>query len=261
MTFGVQTFTIRKRQRKSIREAYLPLIKLGIKSFEVARIDFSPENAEELKGLCEEFGIRICSLQVKPKYVFGFSKKIIEFCNTVGCKNVVISMLPFKCILGREKQFYDFVGRLDGFCELYMENGITLAYHHHNWEYVRLSNGKSRMSELLCGTKRLKFVHDTYWTARCGTSAAKQILEFGDRLLGVHLRDMGLKRRGLKVLSSDCAVGDGVIDFGDVISAAESVGCSYYVIEQKTDTPYAEIEKSYGRLLKIKEEVGKDNSI
>ena len=45
MKFGVQTFTVRRAQKKSIEKAYMPLIKLGIKSFEIARIDFSFQNA------------------------------------------------------------------------------------------------------------------------------------------------------------------------------------------------------------------------
>ena len=103
MQFGVQTFTIRKSQKKSIREAYLPLIKLGVKRFEVARIDFNDQNAKKLKALVDEFGIEIVSVQVKPKYVFGAPAQIMSFCRQVGCKNVVISMLPFECILGKEE--------------------------------------------------------------------------------------------------------------------------------------------------------------
>ena len=36
-----------------------------------------------------------------------------------------------------------------------------------------------------------------------------------------------------------------------VLKAAEGVGCSYYVIEQKTEDPYADIEKSYKYLNSI----------
>ena len=149
MEFGIQTFTVRKAQKKSIEKAYLPLIKLGIKDFEVARIDFNRKNADELKRLCERHGIRIASIQVKPKYVFKAPERIIDFCNVTGCKNVVISMLPFKCILGSEDDFYSFVKSLDPMFERYAKRGITLAFHHHNWEYIKLSNGKTRMNELL----------------------------------------------------------------------------------------------------------------
>lgn len=248
MKIGVQTFTIRKAQKKSIRMAYLPLIELGIRSFEVARIDFNEKNARELKSLVDTYGIEITSIQVKPKYVFGSADTIIDFCKVTGCKNVVISMLPFKCILGGENEFYRFIDRLDPTYDLYAKNGITLAYHHHNWEYVKLSNGKRRMDELLEKTERIKFVHDTYWTAKSGISPSSQIKAFGERLLGIHLRDLTLNKKGIDVLSCDAAIGDGVIDFTEVISVAEGVGCSYYVIEQKTDDPYGEIKKSFERI-------------
>lgn len=252
MTFGVQTFTVRRAQKKSIRDAYIPLIKLGIKSFEVARIDFNEKNAKEIKALVDEFGIEIVSIQVKPKYVFGDPESIIGFCKITGCKRVVISMLPFSCILGKEKRFYDFVASLDLTFDVYARQGITLAYHHHNWEYVKLSSGKTRMAELLSRTRSIRFVHDTYWTARCGIDPAVQIAEFGERLIGIHLRDLTFTKKGLDVVGSDSAIGDGLIDFASVLRAAEQSGCRYYVIEQKTDNPYTEIEKSFKNLEAIR---------
>lgn len=254
MEFGVQTFTVRRTQKKNIRAAYIPLIKLGIKNFEVARIDFNEKNANTLNELKNEFGIEISSIQVKPKYVFGDPDKIIKFCKATGCKNIVISMLPFKCILGKEKRFYEFIFSLDKAFDKYAESGITLAYHHHNWEYLKLSNGKTRMREILDQTKQIKFVHDTYWTARCGISPALQIKEFGDRLLGIHLRDLTFKKQGLNVNGTDAAIGNGVIDFASVLDAAEKTACSYLVIEQNTKEPYAEIEKSLNTLLNIRKE-------
>lgn len=251
MNFGVQTFTVRKEQKKGLRGAYLPLAELGIKSLEVARIDFTKKRAAEFNAVSAELGLEISSIQVKPKYVFQSPERIIEFCKITGCKNVVISMLPFGCILGSEKSFYSFVDSLDGVCDIYSASGITLAYHHHNWEYIRLSNGKSRMEELLQRTKRIKFVNDTYWTARCGTDPARQIKDFGDRLLGIHLRDLSFKKRGLAVIARDAALGDGVIDFAAVLSAVKETSCSYCVIEQNSNEPYRDIEKSFRHLMAL----------
>ena len=165
-------------------------------------------------------------------------------------------MLPFKCILGTEEKFYNFVDTLDAVYDMYAKAGITLAYHHHNWEYIRLSGGKSRMAELLARTSKIKLVHDTYWTAKCGIDPVVQIKEFGDRLLGIHLRDLAFDKKGIDVVSRDGVIGEGVIDFSRVIEAAESVGCSYYVIEQKTDDPYRDIEKSFMHLEAIRSRIG-----
>ena len=255
MSFGLQTFTIRKAQKKSLERAYLPFIKMGITEFEIARIDFTRKNAERIKAIFEKHGAKAVSVQVKPKYVFGSPEKIIDFCKIIGCKNVVISMLPFSSILGREKIFYSFVDSLDATCDIYAKEGITLAYHHHNWEYIRLSNGKTRMGELIERTKKLKFVHDTYWSARSAVPPEKQLREFGERLLGVHLRDLTFKKKNIKVIARDAAVGDGVIDFSEVLSEISKLGCEYMVIEQKTDTPYADVKRSFEHLCRINQGV------
>ena len=97
----------------------------------------------------------------------------------------------------------------------------------------------------------IRFVHDTYWSARSGIAPERQIREFGDRLIGVHLRDLAFDKRGLDVLPHDCAVGDGVIDFSAVLSAVKGSGCEYLVIEQNTKTPQSEIEKSFKKLSEI----------
>jgi sugar phosphate isomerase/epimerase len=164
-------------------------------------------------------------------------------------------MLPFECILGSEERFYSFIARLDDFYEIYKKQGITLAYHHHNWEYIRLSNGKTRMEELLEKTEKIRFVHDTYWTAGCGVDPAAQIRRFGNRLLGIHLRDLSHKKKLLDVVACNVVVGEGVIDFEQVLIAAREVGCEYTVIEQKTDKPYDDVKLSYGNLMKIKSRI------
>lgn len=111
------------------------------------------------------------------------------------------------------------------------------------------------MAELLSKTEKIKFVHDTYWTARSGVSPDDQIREFGSRLLGIHLRDLAFRKKLLDVVPHDTAIGDGVIDFVRVLAAAKEVGCEYTVIEQKTDDPYVEIEKSFNYLNKIKSQI------
>ncbi len=251
MKFGLQTYTIRKYQKKNIEAAYQPLAEMGIFNLEIARIDFTRDNAIKVKELKDKYGFCPSAIQVKPKHVFKNVDGVVEFCKTVGCKNVVISMLPFECILGDESKFYSFVNTLDRHFEIYQRHGITLAYHHHNWEYIKLSNGKTRMAELISKTEKIRFVNDTYWTARCGVDPALQIKEFGERLLGIHLRDLSFQKRFLDVLPHDTVVGEGVIDFRRVLLAAKEVGCEYTVIEQKTDNPYEDIKRGFENLQMI----------
>lgn len=252
MNIGVQTFTIRKAQKKNIEKAYLPLIKLGILNYEIARIKFNKKNALIIKSLIEKYNINVVSIQVKPKYVFNHKDEIIKFAKIVNCNKVIISQLPFRCVLGKEEKFYEFIFALDEIYEYYYSHDIRLAYHHHNWEYIKLSNGKTRMEELLCKTSKINFVFDTYWTVKSSYNPIEQINQFNNRLLGVHLRDLSLYKKNIKVLSKDCELGKGVIDFKEIIDKSLSVGCNYFVIEQKSKSPYTSIETSYQHLINLK---------
>ena len=107
------------------------------------------------------------------------------------------------------------------------------------------------MEELLSRTTQIRFVHDTYWTSRCGIDPVKQINEFGTRLLGVHLRDLTFYKKNLNVVPIDCAIGDGVIDFSRIILSLKDSNCQYIVIEQNTDNPYKDIKKSLDFLNKL----------
>ena len=255
MKFGLQTYTVRKYQKKNLEAAYRPLVEMGIFDLEIARIKFTKEKAADIKKIIDEYGFNPVAIQVKPKQIFSETERIVEFCKIIGCQNAVISMLPFECILGNESKFYSFVNALDRQFEIYYSHGITLAYHHHNWEYIKLSNGKTRMAELISKTEKIRFVHDTYWTARCGVDPAQQIKEFGKRLLGIHLRDLTFRKSFLDVIPHDTAIGTGVIDFGRVLSAAEEVGCQYTVIEQKTGTPYDDVKRSLACLRRIETQI------
>ena len=121
MKIGVQTFTIRKSQKKDIEQAYLPLIQMGIHHFEIGRMDWTESNAYKIKKLMDQHAFDITSIQVKPKDVFHHMEAVVRFCHIVGCNKVVISMLPFHCILGSEKQFYQFIGTLDAAFDEYQK--------------------------------------------------------------------------------------------------------------------------------------------
>ena len=58
MSFGLQTYTIRKYQKKNLEAAYRPLAEMGVFDLEIARIDFTKENAHKVKELIDKYGFR-----------------------------------------------------------------------------------------------------------------------------------------------------------------------------------------------------------
>ena len=245
MRIGVETYSIRKQQKKDLQKSCLSMIESGILDFEFVRIKFNDQNAKILKTLKDQYGLNVCGILAKPKEVFFQAEQLISFCHQTGCTNIVISMLPFEVILGNEAKFYQWINQLDQQAELYRRHGIELAFHHHDWEYAFLSNGKTRMDELLEKTNQLKFVLDTYWLSVCGRNVVDELHRFHDRLLGLHIKDVTLVQKGLRVKMKNTIIGTGILDFESILHEAEKEKCAYAVIELNTDHPVLDVKQSF----------------
>jgi sugar phosphate isomerase/epimerase len=131
---GVQTYTIREAARRNLPEALARLKALGVTSVELARIAFSPENA----AIVRASGLAVMSIQATYKELSGGFDGMAAFCAALDCKLVVVSVLPLACILGGERPLRAFAAGLDGLAARYREQGIALAFHHHDFEFKRL---------------------------------------------------------------------------------------------------------------------------
>ncbi len=66
MRIGVETYTIRKAQKKNLAKAYSILIEKGIRNFEVEKIRFDQRNVGIIRDLIDKHGIHIVSILAKP---------------------------------------------------------------------------------------------------------------------------------------------------------------------------------------------------
>jgi hypothetical protein len=108
---------------------------------------------------------------------------------------------------------------------LYYANDVTLQM-----EYSVQENGSKSQRLVACENTKSRTAEDIY----------------DDQLTN------GILEYKMSVVGSDAAIGDGLIDFTSVLNAAKKTACRYYVIEQKTDDPYPEIEKSFKNLEAIR---------
>lgn len=260
MRLGVQTYTIREAARRNLPDSLARLRALGVQSVELARVVFSPENA----AIVRASGLAVMSIQAKFKQLSHDFDDMTAFCKALDCRVAVVSVLPLSCILGGERPLRAFAARLDGLAARYREQGITLAFHHHDFEFKKLGgrgagasggggfNGGRSKFELLferCSPS-VKFVLDTYWAKRSGQDPCRLIAWLGERLAGLHLRDHALIARGFRLMHRDTELGRGDIDFAAVIKAA-SPFASYAAIEQKSDAPFESLALSLGHLERL----------
>jgi sugar phosphate isomerase/epimerase len=123
----------------------------------------------------------------------------------------------------------------------YAPYGMKLTYHHHSFEFKKLSDGRTTLFDKLVEgftEPNISFVLDTYWLQHGGKDIRATIEQLAGRVDILHLKDMEAMRR-YAVAGTNTVyfapgiteVGSGNINFKDIIPLAEKCGAKYFVVE------------------------------
>lgn len=109
--------------------------------------------------------------------------------------------------------------------------GLTFTYHHHSVEFLKLGN-ETFMDILVkefAGTS-FTFCLDTYWLAHAGVEVREWLEKLEGRVHILHLKD-----KGIPVGKNDGVItelGNGNLNFRNIIKTAEATGVQYLCYEQ-----------------------------
>ncbi len=107
-------------------------------------------------------------------------------------------------------------------------HGMALCYHNHSFEFEQF-DGRYGI-DILFEESDARYVHselDTYWVRHGGESPVDYLQKLANRVPLVHLKDMASD-------GSFAEVGEGLMDWDPIFSAAEASGAQWYIVEQDT---------------------------
>jgi sugar phosphate isomerase/epimerase len=111
------------------------------------------------------------------------------------------------------------------------EEGITLAYHNHAFEFEAADTG--RLYDVLVRETDPSLVDmelDLYWAVAGGVDPVDLITEYPGRFSLLHVKDRAPD-------GSIADVGTGTIDFARIFAYSETAGVKYYFTENDNPTP------------------------
>jgi sugar phosphate isomerase/epimerase len=105
--------------------------------------------------------------------------------------------------------------------------GLTLAYHNHDFEFVPFADGTTPFDLLVRETdpSDVKLELDVYWAAKAGRDPLRCLKDNADRIALVHLKDMAAD-------GSITEVGAGVLPIEEIVRSALSAGAKHLFVEQ-----------------------------
>ena len=124
--------------------------------------------------------------------------------------------------------------------------GGEFFYHNHNFEFQRLSTGETVFDRILNTLPDVNFTLDTYWLQSGGVAVLEYIKKAAGRLCCVHLKDYLPTFPEGQFKAKFAPVGEGNINWQDVIPAFRAAGAEYYLVEQDDATDYEDPFREVG---------------
>tara|TARA_B110000444_G_scaffold75249_1_gene70910 strand:- start:349 stop:1122 length:774 start_codon:yes stop_codon:yes gene_type:complete len=239
---SVQLYTTRKFQ------PYSPILNF-IKDSGIANLElFGLEsmNIDEFKNMMESNNITSHSTHVGFEALLD-TKNIVERAKKLNIKHVIVPAPPAKqdgdfsnTFEMTEEEWTAFGKDLSSYVNQFEEEGLTLGYHNHSYEFKPLPSGKFPIECMMDQNENLKFEIDLGWTVAGGVDPISWVQKYSNKIIACHLKDFYSKEKDMLDHDNQSAIGDGFIDWSDLISSIKKTNCELYVLEHDDPKDYKE---------------------
>lgn len=244
---GAQYYTIHKfcQTIEDFEESCRKVKEIGYNYVQLSGIgNFS---ADEIKPILDKYDLKtLCTHRPVTNYIENLDSEI-EFHKKLNCKIAGVGAMPGFNV--KSETMEEFIKNFKPVVKRLSEEGIIFAYHNHAFEFEKI-NGKFAF-EVLCEhmeNDNFRTILDVYWLAYAGINPAKFIREHKDNIACVHFKDIRIADNKPQYAE----VGNGNIDWDDVIAACEEVGVGYVLVEQDDNhmdnDPFKSLKFSYNFL-------------
>ncbi|HTD39291.1 MAG TPA: sugar phosphate isomerase/epimerase [Mucilaginibacter sp.] len=252
---GVQAYTYRNSFPNSVATTLDSVKALGITEME----GLNPKNSmpEEFKKLLDERGISMPSLGADYIMISKDPESFVKLAKFFGATYIMVAWIPHGAtftIDDAKKAVNDF----NRTGKILKDNGITLCYHDHGYEFGPYEDG-TLFDYIVKNTdpKYVSFEMDLMWTFHGGADPAKLLYKYKDRWKLMHLKDI---RKGVANdltggtdTKNDVALGTGQINIPEALKAAKAIGIQHYFIEDESGNHAAQIPQTIAFIKSLKE--------
>lgn len=252
---GVQAYTYRNSFPSGVAITLDSVKALGITEMEGP----NPKNStpEEFKRLLDERGISMPSLGADYGTISKDPESFVKLAKLFGATYIMVAWIPHGAtftIDDAKKAVNDF-NRLG---KILTDNGITLCYHDHGYEFGPYQHG-TLFDYIVKNTdpRYVSFEMDLMWTFHGGADPVKLLYKYKNRWKLMHLKDI---RKGVANdltggtdTRNDVALGTGQINIPAVLKAAKAVGIKHYFIEDESGNHAAQIPQTIAYIKGLKQ--------
>lgn len=249
MKIAAQVYSVRQEAEADFRGTMEQIKKMGYEGVELAGL-YGME-PEQIARCLKEIGLEPVSAHVPLEALAENVEATVQAYKQIGCSYIAIPYMAQERHKGGAlyEETLEFIKKVSDCCK---EQGITLLYHNHSFEFEKTPQGEYLLDALYKDTdsQTLGVELDTCWARVAGVDPAAYLMQYEGRCPVVHMKDFC--RQDEQVLL--VALGDGEQDLEELTGKAGLCGAKWLVVEQDDHpfgTPMENMEKSISYLLEM----------
>ncbi|WP_217591667.1 sugar phosphate isomerase/epimerase [Cohnella sp. GbtcB17] len=223
--FAVQLYTLRKECEQDFPATLRELGRMGWAGVETAGLH--GHAAEEVAEVLREAGLKTAGMHVSVERLRAEPERVKAEASLLGTRRLICPSVPHEW--RNEQGYIRLRGELNAAARELRDDGFTVAFHNHAFEFETRVGATDALSYLLepAPDNAILAEIDVYWVSKAGKDPADFISPYRGRMPTMHLKDMtGDERR------TYAEIGRGIIDFEPLLLWGEQSGVEWYVVEQ-----------------------------
>ncbi len=248
---GLQLYSVRDKMEADMEATLKKVKEIGYDCVEFA--GYFGKSAEEVKALLDKYGLECISVHQTYDVFLDAPEENVKYLKTIGAKFCAVPWMDISNQKGHPG-FDKAVSDISKVAKLLKDNGITMLYHNHDFEFEKFE-GKYLFDWLYetVGLDLLKPEMDTCWIKYAGEDPCAYLEKYSGHIDVVHLKDFVCKEfaggpvyalidnsgkeNAPKKSHEDNGfkfkyVGDGLQNFGEILASSEKAGADYVIVEQ-----------------------------
>jgi sugar phosphate isomerase/epimerase len=250
MKIGAQLYSARD-YTKTPADIEATLRRIKAIGFEVIQISgFGPCDVDVLAGWIKELALDVCVTHIPWSRLAepGELQKVIAEHRKLGCTHIGLGSKPGDVFPNSYEGYTRFIKKANEICKQIKAEGMTFAYHNHDFEFEKWG-GVLAIDRIIEECPDLYFILDTFWVQAGGGNPVKYIKKLEGRIKVIHFKDYRIKDRTRQFAE----IGEGNLDWDEIIPLCKETKIPYAVIEQDADfliDPFESLALSRKFLLK-----------
>ncbi|GKU80372.1 sugar phosphate isomerase/epimerase [Paenibacillus sp. L3-i20] len=240
---GLQLYTLREDTAADFEGTLRKVAEMGYEGVEFA--GYGNIEAEAMRDLLHELKLTPIGSHIGLERLESNIDEEISYLKTIGAKYAVCPWIPSE--LRDAEAWQNHIIAFERYGKRFSEEGITFAYHNHEFEFEVMIDGQFAFDALYERTSPafLQIEMDIGWIQYSGIDPIAYINKYSTRLPLLHVKDFRSKEAGQPIDTVE--LGRGSLPLNEIIKAASESSVQWLIVEQDkcANPPIQSVEESY----------------